>query len=584
MKFGNSSKKINLMGIDSSLWGDSDMRWRKGDIEGVIRMPREMSFFRLYFFYVLVFAVLLTFLARLFVLTIVDGSENRELAENNRVKLVEVEAERGKIIDRFGKPLSYSQTVYILKKGDMESELSSEDAGRMEASGLAGEYFEGVEGKIIKKVRRRSTLGEAASHVLGYTSVVQAEEKERDRITELTNARGRLGLEQMYNLFLSGTVGKRLIEVDAGGSSVSILGEQEMQAGRSIVTGLDGDLQKVVFEALSKYAQESGSFKGAAVVQNPTTGEILALASYPSFNPEDIGRSVTDKNNPFFNRALSGNYPPGSIFKVVTALAALESGTVKRDEEIEDVGQFEFGGERFSNWYYNQYGKTDGLVKMERAIARSNDTYFFRVGQKINLDTLRSVAIKLGFGQKTGIDLPDEAYGLVPDGVWKQSAVGDSWYTGDTMHLMIGQGFMLVTPLQINAATAYVASGLLTKPYIVSKIESGLGAGEISFEPKIVGENIIGEDSLKVVRQGMKKACEIGGTGAPFFRASYKVGCKTGTAEEAGGKPHAWFTIFAPFEKPQIAMTVIVERGGEGSAVAAPVAKEVVDWWFQNRQ
>lgn len=580
----SSSRRINLLGIDSSLWGDRNLRWRRGDIESGEKIPNEMSFFRLNFFYVGVFAILLIFLARLFVLTIVAGDQNRELAENNRVKLVEVEAERGQILDREGVPLAYSQTVFVLKRGSIEKEISKEDAERLMAAGLAGEYFEGSEGTILRTVRRDSVLGEAASHVLGYTSVVQEEEKKRDETLGVVNARGRLGLESTYDSFLLGRPGKRLIEVDALGRNVSVLGEERSQKGRDITVTLDRDLQRVAYESLKKYTDRTGSKKGAIVIENPSTGEVLALASSPSFDPEDIGRAVADKNLPFFNRATQGNYPPGSVFKIVTALAGLESGSVTRDDEVEDVGQFEFGGERFSNWFYNEYGKTDGFIKIERAIARSNDIFFFKLGQKMGLDPLREMAKKLGFGQKTGIDLPEEAFGLVPDEVWKKSAVGDSWYTGDTMHLSIGQGFMLTTPVQVNAMTSYVASGKLTKPFIVSKIEGGLDAGEINFEPKIIGENLVKSENLDLVRAGMKAACETGGTGAPFFNAKYRVACKTGTAEELGGESHAWFTLYAPVESPKIAMTVVVEHGGQGSAIAAPVAKEVMDWWMANRK
>jgi penicillin-binding protein 2 len=382
---------------------------------------------------------------------------------------------------------------------------------------------------------------------------------------------------------LTGKVGKRLIEVDVVGSNVAVLGEEEPVDGRKVDTTLDAGLQAKAYDALKKYAEESGGKRGALIAQNPNTGEVLALVSYPSFDPTDIGRAVTDKNNPFFNRVVQGNYPPGSVFKITSALAGLASGKIDANWEVDDVGAFELGGERFSNWYFNQYGKKEGMVKIEKAIARSNDTYFYKLGEEIGLDALRKTAIALGFGQKTGIDLPDEALGLVPDGVWKQASIGDNWYLGDTMHLTIGQGYMLTTPIQVNGMTSYVASGKLTKPYIVSKIESGVDAGEISFGSTFLGENVASGQNLQIVRDGMKKACETGGTGAPFFRASYKVACKTGTAEEAGGKPHAWFTVFAPAENPQIALTVLVERGGEGSAVAAPVAKEVLDWWTENR-
>ncbi len=580
----NLRKKTNLPGLDGSIWMDRSRRWRDGDVEGEFGVSAYISFFRLNFFYAAVVFVTLIFLARLFVLTIVLGDENRELAEGNRVKLVEVEAERGKILDRFGRELAVSETYFFLNKGDGGREVTMDEAKKLEAEGLAGEYFEGSEGKVERRVRRRYVLGEAAAHVLGYTSMVQEEEQnDKDKLS-LINSRGRLGIEDSYDQFLTGRAGRRLVEVDAGGSDVSILGEEEAVRGRSIHTTLDGDLQRVSFEALAKYAKKSQGGRGAIVVENPSTGEVLALASYPSFDPTDIGRSVGKVDNPFFNRAVQGNYPPGSVFKITTALAGLSSGQVDGNWEVDDVGRFELGGQVFSNWYFNQYGKTEGSIKMERAIVRSNDTYFYRLGEKIGLDVIRQMAIKLGFGQKTGIDLPSEALGLVPDGVWKRAAIGDEWYLGDTMHLTIGQGYMLTTPVQVNGMTGYVASGKLTKPYIVNRIDEGSNSAGVDIEPKITGDNLAAADSLKLVRGGMRGACEAGGTGAPFFGADYKVGCKTGTAEEAGGKPHAWFTVYGPFDAPQIALTVIVERGGEGSAVAAPVAKEVFDWWMENRR
>jgi len=577
----NYKKHPTLIGLDGSLWKESTRAWRDGDIENGHKIT-PISFFRLNFFYFGAVVILLVFLGRLFGLTIVAGQENRELAEGNRIKLIELEAERGKIFDRWGQEIARSRTVYTLVKGKEQREIDLAEAKKLEEGGHAGEFFEGDMGKIVRTVKREYPLSAAGAHVLGYTSTVQEEEKKKEPDIETINSRGRQGIEASYDRFLLGTAGKRLIEVDAQGRNVSILGEEEQKTGRNIHTTLDGELIKVSYEALKKYADEFGSRRGALVAQNPNTGEVLALVSYPSFDPTDIGRAVSDKNNPFFNRAVQGSYPPGSVFKITTSLAGLNSG-VDKDWEVDDVGRFELGGEVFSNWYFNQYGKTEGLIKLERAIARSNDTYFYKLSERIGLDALRKTAIALGFGQKTGIDLPDEALGLVPDGVWKRSAIGDEWYLGDTMHLSIGQGYMLTSPIQVNGMTSYVASGKLTKPFIASRIEGGSDGGEISFDGKIEGETVASDENLNIVRAGMKRACETGGTGAPFFRAPYRVACKTGTAEEAGGKPHAWFTTYAPVEKPNIALTVVVERAGEGSQVAAPVAKEVMDWWFQNR-
>lgn len=577
-------KKFRLPWFGDSIGKDSPLTWGKAhdfDTDPAISTPRiEES--RFFIFYLITFVILLIFLARIFQLTVIAGSKNRELSENNRIKLLEREAKRGIIYDRFGKALAQSRVVYLLEKDGKTTEITADQVKELEQEGLASVNFEGQLGKIRQEVRRGFVLGEAGAHILGYTSEVQKGDLSKFANISMTQSVGRLGLEQTYNEFLTGVVGKKLVEVDTFGKNVSILDEEESTIGRNLYTTIDGEMQKVAYEALAQQANLVGTKKGAVIVQNPNTGEVLALASAPSFDPEDIGKSVADLEKPFFNRATQGSYPPGSVFKIVSALAGLESGQIDENTQIEDVGEFELGGVKFSNWFYNQYGKTDGVIKIKKAIARSNDIFFYRIAQRMGLETLREMSKKFGFGQKTGIDLPNEAVGLVPDEIWKQSAFGENWYLGDTLHLGIGQGFMLTSPVQINSMTAYVATGKLTKPFLVSSIGSD-DQELIRFGEKVLADNLASSENLNIVRAGMKDACKPGGTGAPFFNASYDVGCKTGTAEKELGNPHAWFTLYAPFDNPQISVAVLVEDGGEGSSVAAPVAKKIVDWWMANR-
>ena len=576
-------KKIKLHGISSGVFYENLSNLRLGKIREDYFDSTQLDGSRFYFFFAGAVVVLLLFLGRLFNLTVIAGEKNRELSENNRIRIVEVEAQRGKILDRQGRLLAYSQEKYFLKKGENEIEISPEQVKDLEAEGLASENFEGDLGKIYQKTPRTYPLGEAVSHVLGYTSIVSKEDlKDRPQIS-LSDSVGRLGVEASYDNFLRGKPGKKLIEVDARGRNIAILGSVSSAAGRNIHLTVDANLEKVAYDALVSAAGKSGSKKGAVVIENPKTGEILALVSSPGFNGEDIGKYVGDLNQPFFNRATGGTYPPGSVFKIVSALAGLESGKITDATEVEDVGEFTLGGARFSNWFYNQYGRRDGVLRLDRAIARSNDIFFYRLGEKVGLSAIRDMAIRLGFGQKTGVDLPNEAYGLVPDEVWKQSAYGDSWFLGDTLHLAIGQGFMLSTPIQINSMIAYAATGKRMRPFLVSRIEELGTAGEINIQEEILGENLVKAEDLDLVRSGMKQACDSGGTGWPFFDAGYEVGCKTGTAERFLGNPHAWFSVFAPFDDPQIAMTVLVEEGGEGSSVAGPVAREIMDWWYQNK-
>ncbi len=577
--------KLRFPLVGESISRGTSRKWRSGDNfwqDTDSNSSGRINFSRIYIFYAVTFLIVLVFLARLFGLTVVAGEENRSLSENNRIQLVEQEALRGRIFDRNGILLASSSRTFILEKDKKRVEISEAQVKDLEEHGLASENFEGELGRIYEDVKRKYTLLAAGAHVLGYTSAYQAGDNTAVNNQSHTQAVGRLGLEETYNDFLTGKVGKKLIEVDTFGKKVSILGKEDAVDGRDVYITLDSELQKVTYEALKKQAEKVGTKRGAVVVENPQTGEILAFVSTPSFNPEDIGNAVSNPDKPFFNRAMQGTYPPGSIFKIVTALSGLEIGAVNRDSEIEDVGEFSIGQTKFSNWYFNQYGRKEGILKIERAISRSNDIFFYKVAQMVGLENLRKMAIKLGFGQKTGIDLPSEAIGLVPDEVWKKSAYGESWFLGDTMHMGIGQGFMLTTPIQVNSMTSFVASGKLVKLYLVSKIDSG-NQVPINLGGKVLAENLVSAQNLNLVKQGMKMACANGGTGWPFFDAPYSVACKTGTAEKTLGNPHAWFTAFAPFENPKIAITVLIEDGGEGSSIAGPVAREVMDWWMGHR-
>ncbi|MDO8487098.1 MAG: penicillin-binding transpeptidase domain-containing protein [Candidatus Curtissbacteria bacterium] len=566
-------KKLHLLGADSAIFSERVGRLRFG-----ARGDEEESGNRHKIFAFLIFAIVLIFLLRLFYLQVVTGAKNRTLAENNRIRLIGIVAPRGKILDRNGQVIGQSNVTYWLKKGDEKKEITLAQKNDLEAQGLASEDFSGSLGQIYEEVGRSYPLGEDASHVLGYTSLAQKADLNKSQQLTSQDLVGRAGIEETYEDFLKGTDGQKLIEVDATGGRVSIISKVASKQGENIRLTIDAKLQKVAYEALKKGAEKVSSNRGAIIVSNPGTGEVLALASLPSFDPNNVGGATNDPNKPLFNRALLGNYPPGSIFKIVTALAGLESGKINRDTEIEDVGEFEFSGVRFSNWYYTAYGGKDGVVKLDRAIARSNDIYFYRVGQTIGLDPIRQMALALGFGAKTGIDMPSEDFGLVPDGVWKQSTQSQPWYPGDTMHMAIGQGFMLVTPMQISNLINFMASGKLIKPYLVSQID---GPKTSKINPKVIGKNLVSDANFNLVREGMRQVCATGGTGWPFFMVkNYTLGCKTGTAEKTEGNPHAWFGAFAPFDNPQISVTVLVEDGGEGSTVAGPVAKEVLDWWF----
>ena len=305
---------------------------------------------------------------------------------------------------------------------------------------------------------------------------------------------------------------------------------------------------------------------------------------------DEYGALMSSPDQPLFNRAIGGVYPPGSTFKIVTALAGLEEGVVNKSTIVEDTGVITVGSFSFPNWYFKQYGKTDGTVDVVKGIERSNDIFFYKAGEWLGITKISEWAKKVGVGKTLGIELSGEATGLMPDPTWKNKTFqtpqdieekNNEWYLGDTYHVAIGQGYLLTTPLKVNAWTNSIASsGKLCRPTI-KKVETGKLKMETCKDLKIKKETI------DLVTQGMKKACEEGGTGWPLFGFTVKnipisVACKTGTAEygDPGNRTHAWFTAFAPVENPEISVTVILEGAGEGSEKAAPVAKKILEEWF----
>lgn len=533
---------------------------------------------RLANFKVFLTLLMLVLLARLFYLTVIRGSASRQLADENRIRYQEVETARGKILDRHGNVLARSNEKFFLEKGGQSHEVTGMQAGDLEASGLAGENFLGELGRIRREVVREYPYGQTLSHALGYTSRVQEEDLVKNKDLSNIDFVGRLGVEEIYDQVLRGQNGARVVEVDASGGILSLLAAVDGDPGADLETTLDLALSEKVYNAMASVLFSNSLAAGAVVVSRVDTGEILALASAPAFDPDKVGQAVVDPHQPLFNRAISGAYTPGSVFKIVTAVAGLASGKITPETEIEDVGEFSIGDFKFSNWYFLNYGGRDGTLKIDRAIARSNDIFFYRLGERVGLSDLRKWAVAFGFSKATGIDLPAEVSGLVGDELWKIANRGESWFLGDTMHLAIGQGFIEASPIQVNMATAAIANGgKKVTPHLALRVRQDGRVTDIKTRSSTLP---VAQSTLEIVREGMKLACERGGTAWPFFNASYLVGCKTGTAEKAQGNPHAWFTAFAPYESPEIAITVIIENGGEGSSVAAPVAKEILDWYF----
>jgi penicillin-binding protein 2 len=562
---------------------------------------RNYTRYILYIFLALVAIFFIILSLRLFQLTVVKGSYYRGLSENNRVKEIVIEAKRGALKDRYGRVLVESKEADYKKQAE----------------------------RIVST--RKYYDPEIFAHVVGYRQIADEKDLKKQKcINKLdkNDKTGKKGVEKLYDCYLRGKNGKKLIEVDAMGDSISTLSVLEPEAGSDITLSLDADLQKKSYEEIK-------GKKAVVVALKPDTGEVMAMASWPSYNPqyfednkgEEIKKYFKDEDKPLFNRATEGVYPPGSVYKMTVTTAALEEGVVTANTLIEDTGVIEIGPAKYYNWYYLKYGATDKNVNAVKALQRSNDIYYYKVGEKLTPEKIKAWSVKMGFEQKTGIGIA-EASGTIPSPFWKEEVLQEDWFTGDTYNMSIGQGYTLVTPLQIAVVTAvYANEGNLCKPQL-SKIGGNKGVEDLQNIKPDCKQLPISDSTLKVIDEGMLKACQSGGTGVPFF--DYKVrdpellakvtptpslapdvsgsqaspsaiasgsaqinimkpitvACKTGTAESFGdgSEPHAWFTVFAPAENPEIVLTVMAEEAGEGSEVAAPIAKEILTDYFERKK
>jgi penicillin-binding protein 2 len=539
--------------------------------------------------------------ARLFTLEIVRASYYSRLSDENRIRTVEVAAPRGIILDRNGKALTRNIPAFSILQNKKVVFISNNTALKDMADGK----------NVISTVKRDYPYKDIFAHVVGYVGQVSSDELLTPLYSDygISDFTGRMGLEEQYEKLLHGQNGKQLYEVNNKGERIRLLGEEDAKEGAVLKTTLDVNIQ----EAVAKAAKDVD--KGAVVVSDPRNGAILALYSRPTFDPNLFTRessytptgdykntkSIINDNVkfPLLDRAISGVYPPGSTFKLVTSIAALSSHAITEDTEIEDTGVLKIGGSTFGTWNYLESGRKEGFMDVLTAIKRSNDIFFYQAAIKTGITNLGKWAKEVGLGKKTGIDLPGEAAGIVPDPSWKEKTLGEQWFLGDTINMGIGQGYLEVTPLQVNLYTQLVANGgELFKPHLI--------AGNETLEKK----DFINSEDLAVIRDGMKAACEPGGTGYPMFNFAVKnpnlkpdgldyvedasagagmvhvtSGCKTGTSEDGlVANPHAWFTIFAPFYNPEIVVTVLVENGGQGSDVAAPIARQILTSYFEGKK
>ncbi len=600
---------------------------------------REIYYFRLRLVLCLgfVLAMLFVLLVRFVYLQVVRHSHYQTLAENNRVSIVPIVPNRGLILDRNGVVLAHNYSGYTLeiipskveqldavidelaklvdiqpkdrkrfKKLLAESRnfeslpirnrLTDEEVARFAAQRYR---FPGIE--IKARLFREYPYREKTSHLIGYIGRINDAEVEQLEATNSaanyrgTDYLGKTGIEQSYENELHGTTGFEQVEVDAGGRGVRVLSRTPPISGNNLTLSLDIKLQEVAEQAY-------GSYRGALIAIDPRNGEVLAFVSKPGYDPNLFidgidEQSWNELNNspdvPLNNRALRGQYPPGSTIKPFMALAGLYYNKRSPSYSISDPGYFMLPGNRhqYRDWKVGGHGSVD----MFKSIVVSCDTYFYGLAVELGIDNMYSYLSKFGFGKKTGVDMEGETSGLLPSTAWKQSRHKQKWYVGDTVSAGIGQGYNLVTPLQLAHATAILANdGVAFRPRLVRQVQRNDQSVVAKTEPELGIK--FNPEHLALVKRAMVAVTHPGGTAAQAGAgAPYAIAGKTGTAQVIGMKQgekyiesqvnerhrdHAWFITFAPAEQPTIAMVVLVENGGHGSSTAAPIARKVLDYYL----
>lgn len=585
-------------------------------------------------FVLLLFSVLI---ARFVYLQIYRHDHYTTLAENNRIALVPIVPNRGLILDRNGVILAHNYSAYTLEitpdktngvKETIEAlgkilEITSKDLKRFKKLREEGKNFESIPirtrlteeeiarftanryrfpGVEIKaRLFRNYPFGEIASHLIGYIGRIS--DKDREKIEEDddeanyrgTDHIGKIGIEQSYEKALHGTTGAEQIEIDSGGRALRTLNRIAPKAGNNLYLSIDIELQKIAEESFKDY-------RGALVAIDPNNGEVLAFVSRPGFDPNLFVDGIDAQSwkelnespdHPLTNRALRGQYPPGSTFKPFMAMAALELGKRTPYYTINDRGYYNLPGSshRYRDWKPTGHG----AVNLEKSIIISCDVYYYELAVDMGIETMHRFMSQFGFGQKTGIDLENELSGVLPNNAWKKKRFKKPWVLGETVIAGIGQGYNLATPLQLAHATAILANGGRSfRPHLVHAIqENG------NHQPQIIKSQLTAEYHFKpqfveVIKKAMLGVMRPGGTAnAAGAGAPYNFAGKTGTAQVVGIKQnekyveskvaerhrdHALFVGFAPSESPRIAVGVMVENGGHGGSVAAPIARKVIDY------
>jgi len=574
--------------------------------------------------------------SKLYYLQVVRGADYYGAAEGNRIRQVTITPPRGIIYDRNGRRIAYNVPIFALYAvpQDLPKTQEEEDAmfssvadvldttaydlvqplARIERTTsipveiarditqeqtiLLAQRIKKWPGLYIAAIEQRAyEIIEPLSHVIGYTGPMSEAEAAnyREQGYLFSEHVGKTGIEKTYQDDLRGKPGAKLVEVNSFGTVLRILSESPAIPGKNVYLNIDADLQLFIWNTFKNIIEEHGSPGGSVVVMNPQNGALYALVSYPGYNNELFSRGIAqayyqqllqDERNPLFNRAIGGEYPSGSTFKIVVGSAALEEGVINRYTSVLSTGGIRVGEYFFPDWKYGGHGQTNII----HALADSVNTFFYAVGggweqiEGLGVARITDYGRRFGLDALTMIDLPAERTGFLPSKEWKEETKGERWFLGDTYHLAIGQGDILVTPLQIANVTAAIANdGTLYAPFAVAETgrdqEHAIGKKPVILNPSVASPSTVG-----IIQEGLRAAVTYGSarllTSLPVPAAG-----KTGTAEfSKEADPHAWFTGFAPYRDAQIVVTVMVEQGEGGTITATPIAKKAFQWWFGTQE
>jgi penicillin-binding protein 2 len=593
---------------------------------------------------VLLILVFMIFGLRLFQLQIIEGAELRKRSERNSVRTVRLEAPRGEIVDREGRTLAgtrparelevipndlqdrgrtFAALAQLLDRDaaaldervgspggsrrfrpvELVDDLDFDELARVEAHAFA---MPGV--RTTVRPRRHYLEGSLLAHGLGTIGEIRSGQLEKEAFSAYRSGDviGQSGLESRFEDHLRGSAGGRNVVVDVAGREVEVLAEVAPSSGGRLVLAIDLDLQREAEAGFLDVAEGEPAQMGAAVALDVKNGDVLVLASMPSYDPNSFAGGIDAESwdaltthawKPLRNRATQNHYPQGSTHKALVAAALLEEGVIDRNTTAFCPGFYRYGNRNYRCWKREGHGTVD----VRTALQRSCDVFFYTFGVKLGIDRMARHLTTFGLGSPTGVELGGEASGVVPSSAWKKKQLGEPWYPGETVSASIGQGYNLVTPLQLAVAYAAIANGgKLLRPRLVLRLEDRDGVPERHFPVEDLGDVSVGPSALGIVRDGLMAVVEeTRGTGSRARVEGVKVGGKTGTVQVVSldrtegledeeipvrFRDHAWFAAFAPVEDPEIAVAVFVEHGLHGSSAAAPIAQRILQRYFDKQR